>query len=613
MPPTRPPRPAAPTGRVRRAGAALLAGALLLAAAACGPDAAGGAAAVRVDQVGYAAAGPKIAYLMTDGDDDAPFEVRDENDAVVLRGTAGGSRGEWSDRYPAVRPLDLTALRDPGRYRIVVARPAATSPWFAVAADPHAALADRAVRFFQAQRDGADVVPGVLDRRPAHLADRTATRYDAPEYDGDTLTGPLAPAGGTLDAGGGWYDAGDYLKFTHTAAYATIALLLAQRERRAAAGTPLAREAAFGLAWLDRMYDARTGTLHAQVGLGDGGDGVLGDHDRWRLPQRDDATRPARGDNDYYLSFRPVFPAHAGTDGIPGNLAGRVAAALALGARLTADRAAARRLLTRAAAILDRADPGATVTTYPGTYYTDGGAEDDLALGAAELSLAATRLGDPRAARWRADATRWATAHARDGDVAVLGAADVSALAIAELLPVVPAGPDRDTLLAGLRAPLAAAGDRAAKDPFGAAAPVTRFDAVPQAFGLAATAALYRRAGGGDEFTALGAGQRAWALGGNAWGVSFMIGAGTTYPRCPHHQIANLTGERLDGAVVNGPNKASLLKGLATPSGARRCAGVDVGGYDGGGGAFRDATAAWPTAEPAIDFTASALLAVALP
>ena len=52
----------------------------------------------------------------------------------------------------------------------------------------------------------------------------------------------------------------------------------------------------------------------------------------------------------------------------------------------------------------------------------------------------------------------------------------------------------------------------------------------------------------------------AWSLGANAWGTTFVIGAGTRFPQCPQHQVANLvgsldgTGEVLLGGAVDGPS-----------------------------------------------------------
>jgi endoglucanase len=73
----------------------------------------------------------------------------------VFRGWVGKSRGRWNTRYRAVQPLDLSALRTPGRYRVRVR--GARSPRFRIA-DPAALLRPRvaeSVAFYRAQRDTA--------------------------------------------------------------------------------------------------------------------------------------------------------------------------------------------------------------------------------------------------------------------------------------------------------------------------------------------------------------------------------------------------------------------------------------------------------------------------
>src|SRR5260370_30990902 len=55
------------------------------------------------------------------------------------------------------------------------------------------------------------------------------------------------------------------------------------------------------------------------------------------------------------------------------------------------------------------------------------------------------------------------------------------------------------------------------------------------------------------------------ALGANAWGTSFIIGDGTTFPDCPQHQVANLVGS-LDGT----PPVLAGAGGQGPPERARR-------------------------------------------
>ena len=117
---------------------------------------------------------------------------------------------------------------------------------------------------------------------------------------------------------------------------------------------------------------------------------------------------------------------------------------------------------------------------------------------------------------------------------------------------------------------------------------------------------------------------RAWAarwlgniLGANAWGVSLIIGTGSTWPNCPHHQLANLVGSLdgsppvLRGAAVEGPNS---ITGRGTVSGTRACppgGGDPYAPFNGSGAVFLDDVASFPTIEPAIDLTAASPLAFA--
>src|SRR5689334_23006877 len=73
------------------------------------------AAAIRVDQVGYATGEAKRAYLLSP----APaagtgFTVRDDRGRTVLAGKVGASTGGWNDAYTAVHPIDFGALRAAG-------------------------------------------------------------------------------------------------------------------------------------------------------------------------------------------------------------------------------------------------------------------------------------------------------------------------------------------------------------------------------------------------------------------------------------------------------------------------------------------------------------------
>ena len=79
--------------------------------------------------------------------------------------------------------------------------------------------------------------------------------------------GDLTPLGLRIDASGGWWDAGDYLKFVQTASYTTAVLLTGVRDFPAEMGSAsptsnFTAEARFGTDWLLRMWDDSPQTLY---------------------------------------------------------------------------------------------------------------------------------------------------------------------------------------------------------------------------------------------------------------------------------------------------------------------------------------------------------------
>ncbi|WNV90021.1 glycoside hydrolase family 9 protein [Umezawaea sp. Da 62-37] len=587
---------------------------------------------VRLDQIGYGTTEAKQAYLLAaKPSPGAAFAVLDSAGRTALTGRVGASLGGWNAGYGAVHPIDFSGLTRTGTYRIKVA--GATSPGFEVDSVRalHAPLAAANVEFFQAQRDGADVIPGRLDRKRSHLTDRRADVYDTPVFKGeggDEVAEPLKRIGGPVDVEGGWFDAGDFVKFTHATSYSLAELLYAQRVRPTPA---LEAETEFGLRWLDKVWDAKTGTLIAQVGIGTGSEelGFHGDHDVWRLPEADDRLSVAPGDPDYFIKHRPVFRAAPPGEPISPNLAGRVSAAFALAAQVEAKRdpAKAHRYLEEAASVFGQArttDVGELVTAFPHAYYPEDSWADDLEFGATQLALAGRALGDRRAAGWATTAAHWAKAYLDSGDTDTLNLYNTSALAHTDLARLLRTGV-RDAevteaqLVGDLKRQLQQGVDAAATSPFRTAVDVTQFDAAPRSFGFVATAKLYRGLTGDRTYDAFGTRQRDFTLGANAWGTTLMIGVGTTFPNCPQHQAANLSGSLnggrkvLVGAVVNGPNGADLFSDLGEmPEGSAPCTKGYTKRFDSTTSVFADDLRSWPSSEPAIDFTSMAALAFTL-
>jgi endoglucanase len=114
-------------------------------------------------------------------------------------------------------------------------------------------------------------------------------------------------------------------------------------------------------------------------------------------------------------------------------------------------------------------------------------------------------------------------------------------------------------------------------------------------------------------------------LGANAWGSSFIVGDGTTFPNCIQHQVANLAGA-LDGTSGGTP----ILWGASSEGPADETSSGVVDGmnlcpanggnkfarFNGNDGAYdpsvytyyKDNMQSYTTTEPAIDLTATSFL-----
>jgi endoglucanase len=596
---------------------------------------------VRVDQLGFTPQETKVAYLLDSSSGSPGFVVLESSGATVLKGRGTPSRGVWNQRYRTVHALNFSSLRTEGTYRIRAA--GATSPPFRISSS--AALfgprLGEIVRFFQAQRDGSNVVPGELRRRPSHLNDRKLAVYAWPRYesaDSDVIIGKsLNRRSGSVDLEGGWVDAGDFIKFTHTTAYADTLLLAARRALGDKSPSTLDPEIRYGLRWLGKAWDQRHGIMYIQVGIGSGNKGgtFYGDHDLWRLPERDDHLR---GAPSRYLRSRPAFRANAPGQPVPPNLAGRVAAAYALAAQVDARAKPelAKAELAQAVGVFNAAKtkgvrPRDVVTALPHAFYPESSWRDDLELAGAELALAGQALHDSRAGNWLKAASHWAHEYlATEAGSDTLNLYDTSALAHADLIKAMRAAQHpsglavtESRLLDDLTAQLERGERRAGKDPFRAGVKYDDFDAAPHAFGLVATSRLYHALTGRTTFDNLATAQRNWALGGNPWGVSLMVGVGRTFPHCMQHVAANLSGSvnghtpLLRGAIVNGPNDATLFSdGLGERFDTMHKCPSDgrdrFAAFTGHGSRFVDDVRSWQTVEPAIDFDAAAALAFAL-
>jgi endoglucanase len=592
-------------------------------------------ALVRVDQLGYPTTGPKVAYLMSPSAmRGATFEVVDSSGADIFTGTVGPNSGKWNATYRYVYPLTFTPVVATGTDTVVVeGSPPVSSPPFPIG--PSTTLWSQALAnslsFYQNERDGPDYIPSALRTAPAHLNDEDAMTYATPKMNSQgQFSGDLTPLGVTMDASGGWWDAGDYLKFVETTSYAVALMEVGARSFPASMGTgspdaDFTAEAMFGIQWLEKMWNDSTKTLYYQVGIGEGNTTTVGDHDIWRLPQADDTyggTNPA----DRYIRNRPVFEAGPPGSPVSPNLAGRLAADFGLCAQLFAssDPTFASTCLRDGEdvyALADTHPTGNLLTTAPYDFYPETQWRDDMELGATELA-AAVGPGSQQQT-YLAQAADWAAAYIASPDQDTLNLYDVGGLAHYELarlitqtgatgLAVTKADLDNQ-----LKTQLDQAIKVGKKYPFAFGYPWSSSDTVSHGFGLSIMASEYDALTGTTTFATEAQGWADNVLGANPWGVSFVVGDGTTFPDCMQHQVANLMGSTngtppiLAGAAVEGPTAHAtkgLVAGMVTcpPSG-----GNPYAAFNGHGAVYKDNVQSYSTDEPAIDLTAASPLAFA--
>jgi endoglucanase len=698
----------------------------------CTPSARGAESAyIRVNQAGYEANGSLRAYLMsTAAESGARFEVLNSKGAVAFSGNIGALLGIWSNSSTLIYKVYALDFTVPGGdiYKITVLGPVpAVSPKFAVNSPEalYPGLLLNTLFFYETERDGKNFVPNALRTAPGHLKDANARVYDSPPLDVNDFvdnvppTPPLVPANlPNIDASGGWWDAGDYMKYMETTSYTVALMEIGIRDfpnqmgpdaplnppmppvavsyaGNSGPGAPTSSdftaEAQFGINWLMKMWDDNTQTLYYQVdnsqdwdyyGQGNpsstfGNCGgtypspfcLITEYDIWTLPQAADNFQQA-GDPEpcdpfttFYICYRPVFPAGPAGSEISPNLAGRLAADFAICYQLnrTSAPALANQCLKNAEDIFALADtsfpdPAPTVssgscsncllTVVPFDGYPEDVWDDDMELGATELYFALQSaegsqnlppgLLHTNPQYYLREAAQFAENYItniyQQGFTDTLNLYDVSGLAHFELYRALQmAGDPQDlpvsqaSILEQLLQQVADAITQASTDPWGFGDQWNAGDTTSHGAGLSVMASEAYYLTNDKTYDTYAQRWLGNILGANAWGSSFIVGDGTTFPNCIQHQVANLAGALdgtsggvpvLWGAASEGP--ASYLTSGIVP-GMILCPanGIDTfqqfngnaGVYDPSQVTFyQDNMQSYSTTEPAIDLTSTSFL-----
>ncbi|HEX5182442.1 MAG TPA: glycoside hydrolase family 9 protein [Allosphingosinicella sp.] len=247
--------------------------AALAMAASAASGAGAGTPAIVVDQFGYLPDQPKVAVLREPvkgfdaGQRYSPGGTIELVDLATGKPVLTGAATAWNQG--AVDPssgdrawwFDFSKIVRPGRYRVVDPANNVRSAPFSIGERVYRQVLVQAVRMLFYQRAGFPKEARFAGARwadgPSHqgpLQDRHARLYSAP---GDAAT--------ERDLHGGWFDAGDFNRYTSWAAQNIVVLLDAYRERPAiwtddtnipesGDGIPdLLNEVDWELGWLERM------------------------------------------------------------------------------------------------------------------------------------------------------------------------------------------------------------------------------------------------------------------------------------------------------------------------------------------------------------------------
>jgi endoglucanase len=528
--------------------------------------------------------------------------------AVVFTGKTMPVNSTWGE-FAHHAELDFTQLRTEGSYTIELGSTRSTK--FSINKSVHAEIPDQLLEFMRQQRCGYNPYVDAV----CH------------SFDGRTAYGPL-PTGSYLNATGGWHDAGDQLKYLLTSSTATAHMLLAYKlanesprrkvvfaDRFNALGQPGANgipdvldEARWGLDWMLRLHPAKDQLYHQVADDRD--------HKGFRLPQNETV--------DYGWgagSYRVVYFADGRPQGLKqyqsesngvANLAGRYAAAMALGYQVWKDdpqlRSFALRLLQAGREVYELGHAGEGVqqgNSYGAPYrYGETTWADDMEWGAAELFRATKET------RYLRDAKRYAVLA---GSESWMGRQDAGHyqyypfmnLAHFRLYDVADARTKKQ--LAGFyREGIERTVKQGDTNPYRIGVPFI-WCSNNLTVALATQAALYERMTGDRRYREYTVKQFDWLLGRNPWGISMFTGipADGTYPHDVHLFTNALMKRMVRGGLIDGPVYRRVFQSLR---------GVSIREPD-PFAAFQDERAVYhddindySTNEPTMDGTASAIL-----
>lgn len=562
----------------------------------------------RYNQLGYLPTDKKVALIMADTPlTNSVYVSHAASDATVLRVPLLAVSGQtWGD-YPHQYIVDFSELQQPGRYLLSYdgARSTAVTIDSRVYHGPQETL----LSFMRQQRCGYNPYFDVV----CH------------QRDGRLFYAPV-PDSTYGDFSGGWHDAGDQLKYLITSSNATARLLMAYEKapeqfgdrvdaygQDGPNGIPdILDEAKWGLDWLLKLHPRPDWLIHQ---IADDRD-----HRGFKFPHRDNADY-GWGEN----SYRPAYFATGTPQGLGkwksqatgvANLAGRTAAALALGARIwyTAglDPTFAERCREAAIELYDlgrRREGYQQGNSYGAPYrYNELTWTDDMEWGAAELYKLTRRPGYLEQAVHYAYQTRDEGWMSRDS-MSHYELYPFMNMGHYALYPVAPDSVQRD-LARWYRKNIERVFVRSRGNAFEFGVPFI-WCSNNLLVNFLTQVLLYEEMTGDHRFHLIMLLHRDWLFGRNPWGTSMFTGIPQDgeYPLDVHIPGRALLGDTAPGGLVDGPVYRSIFDKLL---GLTLQEPDEFAAFQNDHVVYHDDIGDYSTNEPTMDGTADAILLWAL-
>lgn len=469
---------------------------------------------IRINQVGFFPKDIKTGVILSYNDlSELKYFVRDYNSQEIVFQDIIHQKPLRYGKFNFCYEIDFSGLQKVGRYYLELGNQKSFP--FSIGDSLYNSVRDSLSLFFKVQRCGPT---NPMLHFPCHLSDATK------------LIGNKDSS--AVDLTGGWHDAGDYIKFLKTTAYATYMMIFSYEFDKEKFGYDLnedgvpdiLEEAKVGLDWLLRCNFEKY-KLISQVQ--DERDHQVG----FRLPEKDS------------LQFdRPAFVS------IGKNTIGIYSAALALGARIWKEKfynnEFASRCLNAARNIYSIRNEVPDIDTTYSNVYKEKSFDGKLALAAIELYITTNNnsyLQDAISYGNKADADFW------------WSFGDYNSLAHYKIAQFKPEFSDY------IYKNLIHSKNRIDSLIFKEGLDFS-WGTTNSFLGVSLQAILYKRLTGSNEFDSLNTFQRDYILGKNPWGISFIYNIGSNFPKHLHSQIAFFHKGYLPGALSAGPAPIKIIE-----------------------------------------------------